>query len=134
MSLVEVDERIPQINVSALFKFNTPDEFPKTISVTDQYYLRNLSKILSETPRETVVAYLSWIVIHKYGIYVRSDASKTLAALRNKLSGRDSQATQDRWRSCIRHVDSGDSSRGLGWMLSSLLHLLHLLRQLFCIR
>ena len=120
MNLTEIDKSLPQINVSSLIEKHAPGLGTTSVVVSEPEYLAKLSKLLQATSTETIQGYLIWNVILRYGTYVISDTSKSLNAFSNVLAGKDPDAKKERWRTCVRHIDSSyESNSGLGWILSS---------------
>jgi endothelin-converting enzyme len=75
--------------------------------------MRSLSQILSDTPKDIVQAYMIWKTIQAYVSKVQDPVLKPLERFNNQLQGKDPDATEERWRTCIRVTDNG-----LGWILS----------------
>ena len=51
-------------------------------------YLKNLTTILSDTPKEVLHTYLLWKQIQAYGAYVEADATAPLRQFSNELQGK----------------------------------------------
>ena len=77
------------------------------------YYLQALADILSETSAETLLAYFVWKTVQSYAYKIEHDAVSPLKRFNNKLQGKDPDATEERWRTCVKTIDDG-----LGWILS----------------
>ena len=51
-------------------------------------YLKNLTTILSDTPKEVLHTYLLWKQIQAYGPYIEADAVAPLRQFSNELQGK----------------------------------------------
>ena len=51
-------------------------------------YLKTVSKLLDETPKDTLHAYLSWKVIQVFAGYIEADAIKPYKRFTNELQGK----------------------------------------------
>ena len=106
-TIEETRTLLPQISIQYLLSRGSPGFAPKKIIVTSPSYLKSVSKILQHTNKETVQAYLVWKTVQAYGHYVEDDAIKPLTRFNNQLQGKDPEVTEERWRTCVRHVDGG---------------------------
>ena len=114
MTLDETRALIPQLSVQYIIAALAPPGFvPDRIIVGSPSYLKALSRILKDTNTETIQAYFVWKAVQRYGERVEDEALKPLRRFNNQLLGRDPDATEERWRTCIKDVDNG-----LGWILS----------------
>jgi endothelin-converting enzyme len=114
MTLDEVAEMLPQVS----FEYFITELAPKGYSadrviVSSPAYLKGLSKLLSDTPSDTLSAFLMWKAIQRYASRVEDPTLKPLEQFNNVLQGKDPDAVPERWRTCIATVDSD-----LGWILS----------------
>ncbi|KAL8712583.1 MAG: hypothetical protein Q9220_003114 [cf. Caloplaca sp. 1 TL-2023] len=113
-SLSEVETLLPQLPISNLLSTLAPSGFvPGKIIVGSPTYLKALSRQLQDAAPETVRAYLVWKVVQEYADKVDDNALLPLKRFNNQLRGKDPDASEDRWKTCVRAVD-----RGLGWILS----------------
>jgi endothelin-converting enzyme len=86
---------------------------PNRIIVGSPSYLEKLSNILEESTVEVLQAYFAWKTVQTYVYEVEDEALKPLRRFNNWLQGKDPDALEERWRTCVRVVDYG-----LGWILS----------------
>lgn len=54
-----------------------------------------------------------WKAVQTFAYRIKSPAIEPFIEFNNILQGKDPQATEERWRFCVR-----DANRGLGWILS----------------
>lgn len=114
ITLGEFADLLPQLSVKYLIStLASPGFEPTKLIVGSPYYLKKLSKILESTSQETLQAYFVWKTVQSYAYKVEDDALKPLVGLNNKLQGKDPDASEERWRTCIKVADNG-----LGWILS----------------
>ena len=83
------------------------------VIVSSPSYLKELSRILETTSRETLQKFLAWKVVQNYASRVEDSAMKPLTRFKNKLQGKPADAEEERWRTCIKSADTD-----LGWILS----------------
>ncbi|KAJ5808419.1 hypothetical protein N7474_009688 [Penicillium riverlandense] len=76
-------------------------------------YMKSLSEILKDTSRDTILAFFKWKVIQSFVDTIEDPKITPLRRLKNELAGKDPSASEERWRKCVRRLDSG-----LGWTLS----------------
>jgi endothelin-converting enzyme len=112
-TLEETRALLPTISIPYLISQRAPGLVPNKIIVGSPSYLKTVNKLLQDTKRDTVQAYLAWKIIQAYGVNIQSDAVKPLLRFNNQLRGKDPDVTEERWRTCVKHVDNG-----LGWILS----------------
>ena len=113
-SLEETRALIPQISIPYLISRRSPDYRPTKIIVGSPSYLKAISKLLSNTKKETLQAYLVWKTVQSYGKYIESEALKPLKRFNNQLLGKDPDVSEERWRTCVKYVDGGYGGGGLG--------------------
>lgn len=114
LSIKDTQSLLPQISFSDIISNLAPSDFKTDrLIVGSPSYMKSLSKILSDTPRETVQLFFKWKLIQAYADDIEDPKIKPLRELNNKLAGKSPQATQDRWRKCIEVLDED-----LGWILS----------------
>ena len=111
-NITEVEKLLPQVSVSSLIQTRIPG-YSGEIIVRSPAYLQSLSRILKETSEEIVNLYFHWKLILGFSNHVESDAVKPLLEFNNILRDQDPEAKPERWRTCVRHIDSG-----LSWILS----------------
>ncbi|KAL8728940.1 MAG: hypothetical protein Q9166_005035 [cf. Caloplaca sp. 2 TL-2023] len=113
-SLNEVGSLLPQLSVPYLLSILAPAGYkPAKIIIGSPSYLEALSQQLGDATYETLRAYLVWKIVQAYVDEAEDEALVPLKRFNNKLRGKDPDASEDRWRTCIKAVD-----RGLGWILS----------------
>ncbi|MCJ1320379.1 hypothetical protein MMC15_005717 [Xylographa vitiligo] len=113
LTLEAVRALLPQVSIPYLISSRTSNFSPDKIIVGSPSYLKAVSAILSRASKQTIQAYLVWKTVQVYGINIESDAIKPLQRFNNQLGGKDPEVKEERWRTCVKHVD-----RGLGWILS----------------
>jgi endothelin-converting enzyme len=107
LSLEETRALLPQVSIPYLISQRSPNYVPNKIIVGSPPYLKAVSQILLTTDKPTIQAYLVWKTVQAYGVNIESDALKPLHRFNNRLRGKDPEATEERWRTCVKHVDSG---------------------------
>jgi len=113
-TLAETESLLPQVSFSYFFDSMAPKHYqPDRLIINTPEYLKSLSKTLQETSRETLRAYFVWKVVQAYADKVEHSALKPLTRFNNVLKGKDPDASEERWRKCVREVDDD-----LGWILS----------------
>ena len=114
MTVDETESLIPQLSIQYIIAGLAPAGFSTNrIIVGSPSYLETLSNALKTTSAETVQAYFVWKTVQRYAEKVEDEALKPLLRFNNQLQGKDPDATEERWRTCVDVVD-----RGLGWILS----------------
>lgn len=56
---------------------------------------------------ETLQAYFVWKTVQAYAHSIEDDALKPLRRFNNGLQGKEPDATEERWRFCIKVADDG---------------------------
>ncbi|KAH8695544.1 endothelin-converting enzyme [Talaromyces proteolyticus] len=113
-SIEETESLVPQISFSKIISELGPKNYqPHRLIVGSPSYLKELSSILNSAPRVVVQAFFRWKTIQSYSDEIEHPKIVPLREFNNQLAGKDPQATEDRWRKCIRTLDSG-----IGWTLS----------------
>ena len=91
------------------------------IIVGSPSYLKAVASALKKTSPETLQAYFVWKTVQHYAYYIEDDALKPLLRFNNELQGKDPDATEERWTTCVKVVDNGLSkfltslTSGLYW-------------------
>ncbi|KAL6715232.1 hypothetical protein ACLMJK_007496 [Lecanora helva] len=115
LSPEEVESLLPQIPITNLFADLAPHGYkPEKFIVGSPAYLNTLSSLLTNTSVEVLQAYFVWKTVQAYAYHIEDDAMTPLVRFNNELQGKDPEATEERWRTCIKFTD-----RGLGWILSN---------------
>ncbi|KAK6533662.1 hypothetical protein TWF694_002595 [Orbilia ellipsospora] len=112
-TLAQAAAMIPEIHIADIVQHFTKGYKPPKVIVGSPDYLKSLSTILASQSRKTVQSYLAWKLISTWGGTVESDAVKPLSKFRNRLQGKAPDVKAERWRTCVRVVDSD-----LSWILS----------------
>lgn len=114
MSVADTAKLAPQLGLEEVLKALVPSNYTLDTMITAfPGYLTNLSDYLSTAPKDTIQTFLYWKAIQNVASYIEADELKPLKAFNNILSGREPDATSERYKICISHVDNG-----LGWILS----------------
>lgn len=120
-SLTEVHALLPQLSMPYLLSFLAPTGFvPTKVIVGSPSYLEALAQQLNGASHETLRAYLVWKTVQGYVDEVEDEALTPLTRFNNRLRGKDPEASEDRWRTCVKVVD-----RGLGKNITSRVDLAH---------
>ena len=106
-TLEETSALLPQISIQYLIQRQAPGFTPDKIIVGSPSYLKAVSTILQNASKETIQAYLVWKTVQAYGKNIEDEAVKPLLRFKNQLLGKDPEASEERWRTCVKHVDSG---------------------------
>ena len=107
-SLAEVESLLPQLSVESVISSLAPHDFrPDRIIVGSPSYLETLSAILEESTAETLQAYFVWKTVQTYAYEVEDKALKPLKRFNNELQGKEPDALEERWRTCLKVVDEG---------------------------
>ena len=108
MNLDQIKDLLPQVSVEYLISTLAPANFkPEKLIVGSPSYLRALAEILRETSAEALQAYFVWKTVQTYAYKVEDDALKPLKTFNNELLGKDPDASEERWRTCIKVADNG---------------------------
>lgn len=108
LSLEDTKALVPQLAVDKIISALAPQGYtPNKIIVGSPGYLQTLSKILEDTTVETLQAYFVWKTVQAYAQSIEDDALKPLRRFSNGLQGKEPDATEERWRFCIKVADDG---------------------------
>ena len=108
MNLDQIRSLLPQLSVRYLVSTLAPVDFkPGKLIVGSPSYLKALSEVLRETSAEALQAYFVWKTVQAYAYRIEDDALKPLKRFNNELLGKDADASEERWRTCIRVADNG---------------------------
>ena len=77
------------------------------IIVGSPSYLKAVASTLKNTSPETLQAYFVWKTVQQYAYKIEDDALKPLLRFNNELQGKDPDAAEERWRTCVNVVDNG---------------------------
>ena len=110
----ETSALLPQISFEHLISKLAPAGYaPENVIVASPLALSEVSRLLLNTPRETLQAFLVWTTILHYASRIEDPTLKPLTQFKNKLRGLDPEAIEERWRTCVNSADND-----LGWILS----------------
>lgn len=110
----ELQQLVPQLSFNKIMRELAPAGYTaKYVIVSSPSYLQNMSEIVDDTPKEIVQAYLVWKTILAYSPKIEDPVIEPLRRFFNELEGKDADAREDRWRTCIRSCDNT-----LSWSLS----------------
>ncbi|KAE8421745.1 hypothetical protein BDV36DRAFT_280350 [Aspergillus pseudocaelatus] len=113
-TIEETQSLLPQISMSDIILALAPSGYRgDRLIVGSPSYMEALSSILSDTPREVINLYFNWKIIQTYADEIEDAKIQPLREFNNRLAGKDPQATEERWRKCIKSLDDN-----LGWTLS----------------
>ncbi|KAL9628773.1 MAG: hypothetical protein Q9204_005673 [Flavoplaca sp. TL-2023a] len=113
-SLTEIHALLPQLSMPYLLSLLAPSGYePAKVIVGSPSYLEALAQQLDDADYETLRAYLVWKTVQAYVDEVEDEALRPLKRFNNRLRGKEPDAVEERWRTCVKVVD-----RGLGWILS----------------
>lgn len=113
-TLDETKAFLPQLSIPFIISSLAPSDYKADrIIVGSPSYLKSVSTILRSTTKETLQAYLVWKTVQAWASKVEHEALRPLTRFNNELRGKDPDATEERWRTCVREADDS-----LGWILS----------------
>ncbi|OJJ51714.1 hypothetical protein ASPZODRAFT_88397 [Penicilliopsis zonata CBS 506.65] len=113
-TLKETSSLLPEVSFADIISALGPSKFKTDrLIVGSPSYMKSLSEILATTSRETVQNFFKWKIIQTYADTIEHASVTPLREFNNKLKGKDPQASEERWRKCIRVMDDD-----LGWVLS----------------
>ena len=112
LNLDETTALMPQLSIPYLIStLTTSDYHPDKLIVGSPSYLKTVSKVLQDTSVETLQAYFVWKAVQAYAYKIEDDALKPLIRFNNELQGKDPNASEERWRTCIKVADNGLGTR-----------------------
>ena len=107
-TLEETKSLFPQLSIQYIIASLAPPGYTTNrVIVGSPSYLKAVSSILKSTNVETLQAYFVWKTVQHYAYRVEDDALKPLLRFDNQLKGKDPDATEERWRTCVKVVDNG---------------------------
>ncbi|OGE58017.1 hypothetical protein PENARI_c001G11077 [Penicillium arizonense] len=114
LSIKETNALVPEISFADIITSLAPHDYKgDRLIVGSPSYMKALSGILKDTPRETILLFLQWKLIQALESAIEDGAIEPLRRFKNELAGKEPQAKQERWRKCLGRLDEG-----LGWSLS----------------
>ena len=113
-TLEETKSLFPQLSVQYIISTLAPSDYkPDMIIVASPSYLKAASEIFHDASPEIIQAYFVWKAVQAYVNKVEDDALKPLLRFNNQLGGKEPDASEERWRTCVKVADNS-----LGWILS----------------
>ena len=113
-TIEETRSLFPQLSVQYIISKLAPSGYkPDRIIVGSPSYFKAASEIFQNASPETIQAYFVWKAVQAYANKVEDDALKPLKRFNNQLGGKDPNASEERWRTCVKVADNS-----LGWILS----------------
>ena len=110
----ELEQLVPQVSFDKVIRALAPSGYTaKYVIVSSPSYMQNMSSIVEDTPKEIVEAYLVWKVVQNYASRIEDPVIEPLRRFMNELEGKEPDAREERWRTCIRSCDNT-----MGWSLS----------------
>ena len=110
----ELQQLVPQLSLDKIIRKLAPTGYTaKYVIVSSPSYMQNMSDIVDGTPKEIVQAYMVWKTVQAYSSRVEDPLMLPLRRFTNELEGKEPDAREERWRTCIRSCDNN-----LGWSLS----------------
>jgi endothelin-converting enzyme len=89
MSLKDASSLTPQIQLSSIINKLAPSDYtPDRLIIASPSYMKNLTKILSNTSRETLQTYFIWKVVQAFASEIEADEIKPYTRFSNKLQGK----------------------------------------------
>ena len=110
----EAESLLPQVDLSSIISSLAPRGFATDrLILGSPTYIKSLSSILNDTPREIVQLFFRWKIIQVFEDSIEDSRIAPLREFNNVLEGKDPKSTKDRWRRCITSLDFS-----LEWILS----------------
>lgn len=107
-TIEETRSLLPQLSIQYIIAGLAPPGFTTDrVIVGSPLYLKAVSSVLKNTNAETLQAYFVWKTVQHYAYRIEDDALKPLLRFNNELQGKDPDATEERWRTCVKEVDYG---------------------------
>ncbi|KAJ5185294.1 Peptidase M13 neprilysin [Penicillium cf. griseofulvum] len=114
LSIKETEALVPEISFANIISSLAPHDYKTDrLIVGSPSYMKALSVLLKDTPRETILLFLQWKVIQAFADVIEDASIEPLRRFKNVLAGKEPQAKEERWRKCLGHLDEG-----LEWSLS----------------
>lgn len=89
MSPKEADSLVPSLQLSKIIDNLSPaDVRADRIIVMAPDYLKQLNKIIADTPRDVIQAYFIWKAIQSYSSFIEADAITPYKQFVNVLQGK----------------------------------------------
>jgi len=89
MSLEDADKLTPHIHLSKIINSLAPSDVKtKRLIVMSPSYMKNLTDILSNTPKDVLQTFLLWKTIQKYASVIEAGELKPYSRFLNQLQGK----------------------------------------------
>ena len=106
-TLDQATDLLPQLSIPAIMARFAPSGCkPKKLIVGSPSYLKAVSKALNGISDEVLLAYFVWKTVQAYAYKIESDSVRPLKRFNNELQGKDPDAVEERWRTCIKNSDN----------------------------
>ncbi|CAG8033000.1 unnamed protein product [Penicillium nalgiovense] len=114
LSVKETEALVPEISFTNIISSLAPHDYKgDRLIVGSPSYMKALSVLLKDTPRETILLFLQWKLIQAFADVIEDASIEPLRRFENVLAGKEPQAKEERWRKCLGRLDEG-----LEWSLS----------------
>ncbi|CAG8139255.1 unnamed protein product [Penicillium salamii] len=114
LSIKETEALVPEISFADIITSLAPHDYKgDRLIVGSPSYMKALSGLLKDTPRETILLFLQWKLVQEFAGVIEDDSVEPLRRFKNELAGKEPQAKEERWRQCLGRLDEG-----LAWSLS----------------
>jgi len=84
----------------------TAKRLPKAVLLTSPPYLDSVNRLLKQTPKETIQAYLLWTTIRNFIGHTSASTRKAWEDFSKTLAGIDPNVKKERWKTCVREMDN----------------------------
>ena len=89
MSLKDAEDLVPELKISEILNHLVPSNYKlERLIVMSPQYLKDLGKLVSETPKETLHTYFLWKTIQSFASFVEAEAVTPILRFQNELGGR----------------------------------------------
>lgn len=106
-TLEEAESLLPQLSISEIVAHLAPSGcHPQKLIIASPAYLQAVFRVLKSTSTETLQAYFVWKVVQAYSSKIEDKALKPLKRFNNIQLGKDPDAVEERWRTCIKNADN----------------------------
>lgn len=93
ISLKDADKIVPQVQLAKMISSLAPKgETPERIIMMAPKYMKNLTAIISDTPKQVTLTYMLWKQIQAYVSFVEADAVTPYKRFFNELLGKVGQS------------------------------------------
>jgi len=89
MSLKEADQLTPRIHLANIINSLSPSDVKTNrLIVASPSYMKNLTELLSTTPRGTLQTYFVWKAVQAFASEIEADELKPYSRFVNELQGK----------------------------------------------